>query len=525
MRPETVAWAAAPSAATRLTDPPSHDRLWARSPVQYRREGMLCPDILAARHAVTRQRSRLMSSTENFDILIIGSGEAGKYLAWTMAGEGRRTAVVERELIGGACPNIACLPSKNIIHSAKVRHFTTRAAEFGVDLGSAVTNMKGVQARKRAMVDGLRQLHLDRYWASGAELIMGEARFVSARTVDVRLVGGGTRRISGERVFLNMGTHARVPDVPGLVAARPMTHVELLDLDRLPEHLIVVGGGYVGLELAQAMRRFGARVTVIEHGPQLAGSEDPDVGAAILDLFRDDGITVQVGSDVRRVEGTSGDRVRVVTGGQDGEGTAEGTDLLVATGRTPDTSDVGLELAGVELDKAGYIVVDEHLATTAANVWAMGECAGSPQFTHASFDDFQVVHDNLRGGSSTTTGRLLAYCMFTDPELARVGMNESEARRRGIRYRLLTMPMAAVLRTRTLSEPRGFMKMLVAADSDHILGFTVFGAEASEPMAVVQTAMVGGLPYTELRRAIFAHPTTSEGLTFLLRNTPTPPTG
>ncbi|MBM0237151.1 FAD-dependent oxidoreductase [Micromonospora sp. ATA32] len=216
--------------------------------------------------------------------------------------------------------------------------------------------------------------------------------------------------------------------------------------------------------------------------------------------------------------------MRVVTAGQDGEGIVEGTDLLVAAGRTPNTSDIGLELAGVKLNETGYIAVDEHLATTAANVWAMGECAGSPPFTHASFDDFRVVYDNVKGGSSTTRDRLLAYCMYTDPELARVGLNESEARRRGIRYRLLTMPMAAVLRTRTLSEPRGFMKMLIAADSDHILGFTVFGTEASEPMSVVQTAMVGRLPYTGLRHAIFAHPTTSEGLTFLLRNTPTAPT-
>jgi pyruvate/2-oxoglutarate dehydrogenase complex dihydrolipoamide dehydrogenase (E3) component len=467
-----------------------------------------------------------MSATENienYDILVIGSGEAGKYLAWTMAGEGHRTAVVERRLIGGSCPNVACLPSKNIIHSAKVRSFVGRAAQFGVELASAATSMAGVQARKRAMVDDLRQLHLDRYRASGAELIMGEARFVGERTVDVELADGGRRRISGDRVFLDLGTHPTVPAVPGLIAARPMTHVELLDLGRLPEHLIVIGGGYVGLELAQAMRRFGARVTVIEYGRQLAGKEDADVGAAILDLFRDGGITVHLETQVRSVEGTSGSRVRVSTAGPDGEGVVEGTDLLVGVGRTPNTGGIGLELAGVKLAETGYIAVDERLATTAANVWAMGECAGSPQFTHVAFDDFRVVYDNLRGGNRTTRDRLVPYCMFLDPELARVGYNESEARRRGIRYGLLTMPMAAVLRTRTLSEPRGFMKMLIAADSDEILGFTAFGAEASELMAAVQTAMIGRIPYTALRSAIYAHPTTSEGLTFLLGNTPTAP--
>jgi pyruvate/2-oxoglutarate dehydrogenase complex dihydrolipoamide dehydrogenase (E3) component len=464
-----------------------------------------------------------MATTDTYDVLVIGSGEAGKYLAWTMAGAGHRTAVIERKLIGGSCPNVACLPSKNIIHSAKVRSFAMRAAEFGVELESVATSMGGVQARKRAMVDSLRQLHLDRYRASGAELIMGEARFVGERTVDVQLADGIDRRISGERVFLDLGTHATVPDLPGLVAARPMTHVELLDLDRLPEHLIVIGGGYVGLELAQALRRFGARVTVIERGRQLAGHEDADVGASLLELFRDEGITVHLQTQLRSVEGRSGSNLHIVTEGPDGEAIIEGTDLLVGVGRTPNTKGIGLERAGVKLTETGYITVDERLATTAANVWAMGECAGSPQFTHVAFDDFRVVHDNLAGGNSTTTGRLVPYCMYTDPELARVGCNESEARRRGVGYRLLTLPMAAVLRTRTLSEPRGFMKMLIAADSDEILGFTAFGAEASELMAAVQTAMIGRMPYTALRSAIYAHPTAAEGLTFLLRNNLTVP--
>jgi pyruvate/2-oxoglutarate dehydrogenase complex dihydrolipoamide dehydrogenase (E3) component len=466
---------------------------------------------------------KMMPDTENYEILVIGSGEAGKYLAWTMAGAGHRTAVIERQLIGGSCPNIACLPSKNIIHSAKVRSFTSRAAEFGVQVGQAATDMKGVQGRKQAMVDGLRQMHLDRYRASGAELIMGEARFAGERTVDVELPGGGTRRISGDQVFLNLGTHATVPGLPGLAAAQPMTHIELLDLDRLPEHLVVMGGGYVGLELAQAMRRFGSRVTVIEQRQQLAGTEDPDVGAAILDLFHDEDINVRLATRVRAVEGKSGSDVRVMTQGPDGDGAVDGTDLLVAVGRTPNTDGIGLERAGVERTTQGYIKVDERLATTAAGVWAMGECAGSPQFTHVAFDDFRVVRANLTGGNRTTRNRLVPYCMFLDPELARVGCNETEARRRGIGYRLLTLPMAAVLRTRTLSEPRGLIKMLIATDSDEILGFTAFGAEASELMVAVQTAMIGRVPYSTLRNGIFTHPTVGEGLTVLLSNPPTTP--
>jgi pyruvate/2-oxoglutarate dehydrogenase complex dihydrolipoamide dehydrogenase (E3) component len=466
-----------------------------------------------------------MPSTESYDILIIGSGEAGKWLAWTMGGEGHRTAVVERKLIGGSCPNIACLPSKNIIRSAQVRSFTTRAGEFGVDLESAVTDMVGVQARKRAMVEGERQFHLERYKATGVELVMGEARFIGERTVEVDLIDGDTRQIGGERMFLDLGTHATIPDVPGLAAAGPMTHVELLDLDRLPEHLVVIGGGYVGLELAQAMRRFGARVTIIEHGPQLAGREDPDIADALLELFRDEGITVRLQTTVRGVEGESGREVRVITEGPDGDGRIEATDLLIGVGRTPNTAGVGLEAAGIKLTERGYIAVDERLTTSADGVWAMGECAGSPQFTHVAFDDFRVVYDNLRGSSRTTRGRLVPYCMFTDPELARVGLNESDARRLGIGYRLLTLPMAAVLRTHTISEQRGFMKMLIAADSDEILGFTAFGAEASELLAAIQTAMIAGIPYTALHQAIYAHPTMAEGLTFLMRNTPRVPTG
>jgi pyruvate/2-oxoglutarate dehydrogenase complex dihydrolipoamide dehydrogenase (E3) component len=466
-----------------------------------------------------------MPTPESYDVLIVGSGEAGKWLAWTTGAEGYRTAVVERELIGGPCPDIACLPSKNVIRSANVSSLTGRAAEFGVELESAVTNMAGVQARKRAMVDAERQFHLQRYRATGVELIMGEARFVSSRTVEVDLAGGGTRQIAGGRVFLDLGTHATIPDVAGLTAAGAMTHVELLDLERLPEHLIVIGGGYVGLELAQAMRRFGAQVTIVELGPQLVGREDPDVGEGLVRLLRDEGITVHLRTQVRRVQGRSGSEVDVVTQGPHGEGSLHGSDLLVGAGRTPNTAGIGLEAAGIKLTESGYIVVDERLATSAEQVWAMGECAGSPQFTHVAFDDFRVVYDNLHGGNRTTTGRLVPFCLFTDPELARVGLNESEARRLGREYRLLTMPMEAVLRTHTTGEQRGFMKMLVATDSDRILGFTVFGAEASELLAAVQTAMVANIPYTAFDHAIFAHPTTAEGLTYLIRSTPTGPTG
>jgi pyruvate/2-oxoglutarate dehydrogenase complex dihydrolipoamide dehydrogenase (E3) component len=266
------------------------------------------------------------------------------------------------------------------------------------------------------------------------------------------------------------------------------------------------------------MRRFGSEVTVIERGPQLAGREDPDVGAALLNLFRDEGINVLLTAEVQRIRGRSGQRIQVRCTGANGERLIEATDLLVAAGRTPNTHGIRADLAGVELDSRGYIKVNEHLETTAPGVWAMGDCAGSPQFTHVAFDDFRIVRDNLTGGNRTTRNRLIPFCMFTDPELARVGLNESEATARHIAYRTARLPMAAVLRMRTISEPRGFMKMLVAEANDRILGFTVFGAEASELMAVVQTAMLGDLPYTALRDALFTHPTAAEGLTLLLAN-------
>src|SRR6266478_1721071 len=459
-----------------------------------------------------------MSRPEHFEMLVLGSGEGGKYLAWHMAKSGHRTAVVERKLIGGSCPNTNCLPSKNEIWSAKVADLVRHADRFGIVTGPTATDMKRVLARKREMVDGVIAMHLDRYKASDAELIMGTGRFVAAKTIEVKLNDGGTRVLTGDRVALNLGTHATIPDIPGLVAAAPLTHVEALELDRLPRHLIVLGGGYVGLELAQAYRRFGSNVTVVEHGPQLAGREDPDVGAGLKDLFVDEGIEVLLDSKVRRVEGHSGTRVRVYVNDPRGDRAIDGTDLLVATGRKANSDGIGIDKTGVQLDERGYIKTNDRLESTAESIWAMGDCAGSPQFTHVGLDDYNIVHANLSGGNRTNRNRLVPFCMFTDPELARVGKNELEARRDGMEYRMAKLPMAEVLRTKTISEPRGFMKVLVAKDGDEILGFTAFAFEASELMVAMQTAMLGHVPYTVLRDAILTHPTMSEGLSQLVAN-------
>jgi len=461
-----------------------------------------------------------MSQTERYDMLVLGSGAGGKILAWQMAKSGHRTAVVERKLIGGSCPNTNCLPSKNEIWSAKVADLVHHADRFGMVTGSVATDMKRVLARKRDMVDGLIAMHLDQYKASGAELIMGTGRFIAPKTIEVNLNDGGTRVLTGDRVALNLGTHAAIPDIPGLAAAKPLTNVEALELDRLPDHLVVIGGGYVGLELAQAYRRFGSRVSIIETGPQLASREDSDVAAALLEMLRDEGIAVHLEAKVLGVQGRSGQTVSLQLRTPSGDQTIEGSDILVAAGRTPNTAGIGLEVAGVALDPRGYISVSDRLETSAPDVWAIGECAGSPQFTHVSEDDFRIIWDNLAGGDRTTRGRLIPYCMFTDPPLARVGLSEAEARHQGIAVRVAKLPIVTVLRSRTTSETRGFMKALVAANSDRILGFIMFGADAGEVMAVVQTAILAGMPYTGLRDAIIAHPTMAEGLGGLFSNVP-----
>jgi pyruvate/2-oxoglutarate dehydrogenase complex dihydrolipoamide dehydrogenase (E3) component len=461
-----------------------------------------------------------MSQADRFEVLVLGSGEAGKYTAWTTAKQGMTTAVVERGLIGGSCPNIACLPSKNIIHSAKVADLLRHGRDFGVGDGAAAVEMASVRGRKRKMVEGLVNMHLGKYRASGAELILGEGRFVAPKTMEVRMAGGKTRTLRGDRVILSVGTRAAIPDVPGLKAAKPLTHIEALELDRVPEHVIVLGGGYVGLELGQALARFGSRVTIVARGPRVLSREDSDVADAVLGFLREDGLEVQLNAELTGVEGSSGNSVRVQLRTPQGARTLEGSDILVATGRVPNTGGIGLEKIGVELDARGYIRVNERLETTAPDIWAVGDCAGSPHFTHVAFDDFRVVRDNFHGGSRTTRDRLVPYCLFIDPELAHVGLNELEAAKTGRQYRLAKIPVGDVLRTRTLSETRGFLKALISADSDQILGFTALGPQAGELMAVVQTAMVGNMPYTALRDAIFTHPTMAEGLIVLFSAVP-----
>jgi pyruvate/2-oxoglutarate dehydrogenase complex dihydrolipoamide dehydrogenase (E3) component len=461
-----------------------------------------------------------MSQPEQFQVLILGSGQGGKLLGWHMARSGRRTAVVERRWIGGSCPNIACLPSKNEIWSARVAHLVHHAAHFGTMTGAVKMDMAKVRQRKRDMVNREIDFHLKSYKTSGAELIMGTGRFAGPKTLEVRLNDGGTRELAAEQVFLNVGTHAAIPKVPGLEAARPLTHIEALELDYLPQHLIVFGGGYVGLELAQTYRRFGSRVTIIQSGPQLMVREDPDVANEMQRILSEEGIQILVATETLNVQGRSGEEVSAVVRTNSGEQKIEGSDILVATGRIPNTAGIGLEKVGVELDGHGYIRVNERLETTVSGVWAMGECAGSPHFTHASVDDFRIIRDNLAGGKRTTRDRLVPYCLFTDPPLAHVGLSEHEAQQQGVSVRVARLPMSAVLRTEATDETQGFMKVLVGGSDERILGFTMIGSEAGEVLAAVQTAMLANLPYSKLRDAVLVHPTIAEGLGPLLSNVP-----
>ena len=448
-----------------------------------------------------------MPTIEEYDLVILGSGEGSKYAAWTMAKQGQKVAVVDRKYIGGSCPNIACLPSKNIIHGAKVASYFRRSEEFGIRSNGFAVDMSVVRARKRKMVSGLIDVHVDNFHKSGAELIMGSGRFIAPRTLEITLNDGTIRHLRGINVIIGTGTRATIDLLPGLLESEPLTHIEALELDTVPEHLLILGGGYIGLEFAQAMRRFGSRVTVIERSPRLLPREDADVAEDLRTLFEDEGIELLFNTHLKRASGKSGDSVKLVVQQDGTEKILQARHLLVAAGRTPNTEGLGLDVAGVELTERGYVKVDERLQTTAPGVWAIGEAAGSPQFTHIAYDDFRVIRDNLLGGNHATTGRQVPFCLFTDPEFARIGLSEVEARSQGLEYRLFKIPMAAVLRTRTLGETRGFLKALVDTKSDHILGFTGFGVDAGEIMGSVQMAMLGGLPYTAVRDAVLTHPT------------------
>jgi pyruvate/2-oxoglutarate dehydrogenase complex dihydrolipoamide dehydrogenase (E3) component len=450
-----------------------------------------------------------MSPLEKYDAIVIGAGQAGVPLSTALAGAGRRTLLIERAHVGGTCVNEGCTPTKTMVASARVAYLARRGADYGVETGEVRVDLARVRERKRDIVESFRNGSQRRLEAApGLDLIFGEARFTGPRAVAV-----DGRHFEGDLVFINTGCRPSAPDVEGLAAVGPLDSTSIMELDRLPEHLIVLGGGYIGLEFGQMFRRFGSRVTIVQRGAQLLPLEDEDVAAAMLGILREDGVEVLLQAEARCAERREGGPVRVTVRTAAGDRPVIGSHVLLAAGRTPNTGGIDPGAAGIDIDAKGFIRVNERLETSAAGVYALGDVKGGPAFTHISYDDFRIIRDNvLQGGSRTTADRPVPYTVFTDPQLGRVGLTEREAGKAGRSYRVAMMPMSHVARALELDESRGLMKVLVDPGTRRLLGAAVLGVEGGEIMAALQLAMMGGLPYDSLRDAVFAHPTLAEAL-------------
>ncbi len=455
-----------------------------------------------------------MSDAEDYDAIVIGSGQSGGPLAGALGKAGWKTAIVEREHVGGTCINEGCTPTKTMIASARVAYLARRAADYGVETGPVTVDMERVRQRKRDVVERFRSSRQKRIESEeNVDLIMGEASFESQSVVAVRLTDGSTRRLKAAKIFVDTGARPAMPRVPGLDEVSALDSTSVMELSEVPEHLLSVGGSYVGLEFAQLFRRLGSRVTVIEQAPTFLGREDEDVADEMAKILREDGIELLIGTRVLRVEKGADGRVRMVTGTPEGERTLEGSHLLVAAGRVPNTDRLNVAAAGLETDDRGFLKVNERLETNVPGIYAMGDVTGEPAFTHISYDDFRILKANLlEGGNATTTGRATNYVVFTDPQLGRIGLTEKQARSQGHKVRVAKMPMSHVARAIEVDEPRGLMKVVVEADTGQILGAAVLGLEGGELMAMLEIAMLGKLPYTVLRDAVFAHPSLSEAL-------------
>ncbi len=451
--------------------------------------------------------------TQKFDAIIIGAGQGGVPLSRALADSGMRTALVERSHIGGTCINEGCTPTKTMIASGRVAYLARRAADYGVEIGPVKINLERVRQRKRDIVESFRngsQKRLEQ--TKNLELIFGEASFTSPKNLNVRRNDGTISALTADRIFINAGTRPSKPKLEGLDAVPFLDNVSTMELDKVPTHLLVLGGGYIGLEFGQLFRRFGARVTIVQSAPQLLTHEDADVAEEILKILREDEIEVLLNSRATRVERAK-EGISLHLSNDASSSTLLGSHLLVATGRTPNSDSLNLPAAGVQTDSHGFIQVNDRLETSAEGIYALGDIKGGPAFTHISYDDFRILRANLlEKKNATTKGRQVPYCVFIDPQLGRIGMTEAEAREQGRSIRVAKLPMSSVARALEVDETRGFMKAVVDAETGEILGGAILGIEGGEVMAVLETAMMGKLPYTALRDATYAHPTLAESL-------------
>ncbi len=455
-----------------------------------------------------------MTTTEKYDAILIGAGQANTPLARALAQDGWNVAIIERKHVAGTCINEGCTPSKTMIASARVAHMARRGADFGVHTKALRVDMIRVRERKRDIVESFRKANRRRLEeAEGVDLLMGEGRFTDTKSVEVLMNDGSTRHLTAEKIFINVGQRPRRPDLPGLDDVPSLNSTSIMELDEVPEHLLVLGGGYVGVEFAQMFRRFGSEVTIVQRSGQVLSHEDADIAEEVIKVLREDGIKVLLDTDAEGVEQDPDGTIRLHVRTPEGERTLGGSYLLVAVGRTPNTDRLNPEAAGIEMARHGYIKVNERLETNVPGIYALGDVKGGPAFTHVSYDDFRIIRTNLlEGGDASTTDRILTYTVFIDPQLGRVGLNEGMAREQGFDIRVAKMPMNYVARALEVDESRGVMKALVDAETDRILGAAVFGLEGGEVSSALQMAMMGDLPYTALRDAVLPHPTLAESL-------------
>ena len=461
-----------------------------------------------------------MNKKQQFDAVIIGAGQGGIPLATTMSSKGWKTALIERDHVGGTCINTGCTPTKTMVGSARVAYIAKRSEDYGIQTGPVTTDMETVRNRKRNIVNRFRQSTLERIQNSEVTLFRGEASFTDSKTIMVNMNDGSKLELQSEIIIIDTGARPRIPEISGLEQVPYLNSTTIMELDEVPDHLIIVGGGYVGLEFSQMFRRFGSSVTIIQRANQLLTHEDEDVAQAVKDILEDDGIRIMLNSRPTSIKTLDGTIHLMVEGGNAEEThTLTGSHILIAAGRVPNIEILDLESASIKMDESGHIQVDERLQTSVDGVYAIGDVKGGPAFTHISYDDFRILRENLLGvANARTNNRLIPYTVFIDPQLGRVGISEKQANAQGIPYHLAKIPMAYSSRAIEIDQSRGFMKALIGPDSKHILGCAVLGYQGGEIMAILQVAMMAKLPYPTLQEAIFTHPTIAETLNTLFAN-------